>query len=73
MPTIEFIQGSLTPTALITAKRDTVVPPRRSAALRPAIGNLVLERVIDAGHNDISVHPAFVSAMREALARIEAG
>jgi pimeloyl-ACP methyl ester carboxylesterase len=31
MPTIEFVRGSLAPTALITAQRDTVVPARRSA------------------------------------------
>jgi hypothetical protein len=41
--------------------------------LRPAIKNLVFERTIDAGHNDIYDHPAFAAAMREALARIEAG
>jgi pimeloyl-ACP methyl ester carboxylesterase len=72
MPTIEFIRGSLTPTALIMAKNDAVVPARRSAPLRPAIENLVFERTIDAGHNDIYDHPAFAAAMREALAKIEA-
>ena len=72
MPTIEFVRGSLTPTALIIAKNDAVVPARRSAPLRPAIENLVFERTIDAGHNDIYDHPAFAAAMREALAKIEA-
>ena len=72
MPTIEFVRGSLAPTALITAQRDTVVPARRSAPLRTAIRNLVLERAIDAGHNDLYDHPEFATAAREALARIEA-
>jgi pimeloyl-ACP methyl ester carboxylesterase len=72
MPTIEFVRGSLAPTALIIAERDGVVPARRSAPLRPAIRNLVFERTVDAGHNDIYDRPAFAAAMREALARIEA-
>jgi pimeloyl-ACP methyl ester carboxylesterase len=72
MPTIEFVHGSPTPTALIIAKHDTVVPARSSAPLRPAIKNLVFERTIDAGHNDIYDHPAFGAAMREALTIIEA-
>ena len=65
MPTIAFVRGSPVPTALI-------VPVRRSAALRPAIANLVFGAGIEAGHNDLYGHPAFAAAMREALARIEA-
>jgi pimeloyl-ACP methyl ester carboxylesterase len=72
MPTIEFVRGSIAPTALILAARDAIVPARRSAALRPAIKNLVFEHTIDAGHNDIYDRPAFAAAMREALAKIEA-
>jgi dienelactone hydrolase len=72
MRTIEFVRGSLAPTALITAERDKVVPARRSAPLRAAIKNLVFERDIDSGHNNIYDHPAFATAMREALTRIEA-
>jgi pimeloyl-ACP methyl ester carboxylesterase len=72
MPTIEFVRSSLTPTALIIAKHDAVVPARRSAPLRPAIKNLVFDRTIDAGHNGIYDRPAFAAAMREALAKIEA-
>ena len=72
MPTIEFVRGSLVPTAVITAERDTIVPARRSTHLRLAIGNLVFERTIDAGHNDLYDHPAFGVAMRKALAIIEA-
>jgi len=72
MPTIEFVHGSRVPTALITAARDGVVPGRRSAPLRAAIANLVFERVIDAGHNDLYDRPAFSAAIREALGKIEA-
>jgi pimeloyl-ACP methyl ester carboxylesterase len=72
MPTIELVRGSLTPAALIIAKHDAVVPARRSAPLRSVIKNLVFERAIDAGHNDIYDYPGFAAAMREALARIEA-
>jgi hypothetical protein len=72
MPTIEFVRGSLVPTALITAERDAIVPTRRSAPLRLAIRNLVFDRTIDAGHNDLYDHPAFAVTMREALAIVEA-
>src|SRR5271170_1124232 len=72
MRTIEFVRGTLAPTALITAERDKVVPARRSTPLRAAIKNLVFERDIDSGHNDIYEHPAFATAMREALTKIEA-
>jgi pimeloyl-ACP methyl ester carboxylesterase len=72
MPTVDFVRGSPVPTALIIAERDTIVPARRSAALRQAVANLVFEGAIDAGHNDLYGRPAFAAAMREALARIEA-
>ena len=70
MPTIEFVRAALVPTALIIAERDTIVPARRSTPLR-AITNLVFERSIDAGHNDLYERPAYAAAMREALARVE--
>jgi uncharacterized protein len=73
MPTIDFLRGGTTPTALLAAGRDTIVPSQRSEPLRQVIPNLILDRTIaDAGHNDLYDHPAFTSAMREALARIEA-
>jgi uncharacterized protein len=59
MPTIEFVRGSNVPTALIIAEQDMIVPKRRSAPLRAAIENLVYERAIDAGHNDLYDHPDF--------------
>ena len=73
MPTIDWVRDLTAPAALITAGRDTIVPARRSEPLRKAIPRLVFDRNIqDAGHNDLYDHPAFVAAMREALARIEA-
>jgi predicted alpha/beta hydrolase family esterase len=72
MPTINFVRDSTVLTAVIVAERDTIVPAQRSAALRPAIANLVFEAAINAGHNDLYGRPAFATAMHEALARIEA-
>ncbi len=73
MPTIDLVKDQRTPTALIAAGRDTIVPPRRTEPLRTAIPNLALDRTIaEAGHNDLYGHPAFAAAMREALARFEA-
>jgi dienelactone hydrolase len=72
MPTIDLVKDRRTPTALITAGRDTIVPARRSAPLRSAIPNLVLDRtIVDAGHNDLYDHRAFVAAMREAVTEFE--
>jgi hypothetical protein len=51
---------------MIIAKRDAIVPARRSAPLRQAVCNLVFEGAIDAGHNDLYDHPEFAAAAREA-------
>ncbi|MEE1656336.1 alpha/beta hydrolase [Microvirga sp. CF3062] len=73
MPTIDLVKDRQTPTALIMAGRDTIVPARRSESLRSAIPNLVLDRTIaDAGHNDLYQHPAFMAAIREAVGLFEA-
>ena len=67
------LQGVRTPVAVVAAGRDTTIPPQRTAALRAAIPNLVSDAtILDARHNDIPLHPRFVPAMREAMARIEA-
>jgi pimeloyl-ACP methyl ester carboxylesterase len=72
MPTMDLVKDRPTPTALIMAGRDTIVPARRSEPLRSAVPNLVLDRTIaDAGHNDLYQHPDFVAAMREAVAELE--
>ncbi|RDI61128.1 alpha/beta hydrolase [Microvirga subterranea] len=71
--TAEYLRGSGTPTALIVAGRDTVVPERRSTALREAVPKLVFDRTIaDAGHNDLYDRPAFAQAMHDAYGRIMA-
>ena len=44
----------------------------RSAALRDVVPNLVLDRTIDAGHNDLYDRKSFVESLREALAKITA-
>jgi uncharacterized protein len=73
MPTIDLVKDRRTPTALISAGRDTIVPPRRTEPLRSVISNLILDRTIaDAGHNDLYDHPGFAAAIREAVARFEA-
>lgn len=73
MPTIDFVRDLPAPAAVIAAEHDSIVPARRSEPLRAAIPNLVLERTIEAGHNDLYAHPAFAEAMHEAVARIRAG
>ncbi|SCZ07750.1 alpha/beta hydrolase [Microvirga guangxiensis] len=73
MPTIDLVRDRQTPTALIAAERDTIIPARRSEPLRGAIPNLILDRTIaGVGHNDLYDQPAFAQAMREAVARFEA-
>ncbi|HUF56740.1 MAG TPA: alpha/beta hydrolase [Thermohalobaculum sp.] len=73
MEVAEAVAGTAAPVALIAAERDTIVPPARSAPLRAAAADLVLDRTIeDAGHNDLYERAAFAEAMREALRRIEA-
>jgi pimeloyl-ACP methyl ester carboxylesterase len=72
MPTVDFVRESSTPTALIVAGSDTVVPAARSDPLRSAIPNLAFDGTIaGADHNDLYDRPAFKAALREALARIE--
>ena len=72
MPSLDLLRDRPTPTALIVAGRDTIVPARRSEPLRGAIPNLILDRTIpEAGHNDLYGNPSFVAAMNEAVRRME--
>ena len=74
MEVADAIAASSVPVALISAEKDTIVPPRRTEPLRKSAANLVLDRVIaDAGHNDLYDRADFQRAMREALALLEAG
>lgn len=62
------LRGSQVPVAIVAAERDEIIAPRRTQALRPAVGNLVFDRTIrGAGHNDIYQRPEFRDAMRDAL------
>ena len=62
------LKGSKVPTAIVAAERDTIIPPRRTDALRHSVGNLVFDRTIPgAGHNDVYHRPEFRDAMEQAL------
>ena len=64
----DALQGSSTPVAIVAAESDEIVSPRRTAALRSRVPNLVFDRTIGrAGHNDLYQRPEFDSAMHEAL------
>lgn len=72
LSTVGSVRGVTAPTALIAAGRDTIVPPRRTEAVRQAIPRLVLDRTIArAGHNDLYDDRDFRAAMVAALARID--
>ena len=59
------------PTAVISAQRDTIVPPRRTAALIPSIRRLVRHHVIaGADHNDLYDRSALAAAYRDAFAAV---
>ena len=65
------LRGTSVPTAIVAAERDTLIPARRTDALRRAVPNLVFDRTIaGATHNDIYDRPAFRQAMREALKKL---
>lgn len=71
MPVAAWAPRLSLPVAVIAAGRDTIVPPRRTDALRRAIPTLVFDRTVaEAGHNDLYQHPGFRAAMAEALARL---
>ena len=64
----ESLQSVTAPVAVISAGRDTIVPSRRTAPVRGAISNLVLDRSIaDANHNDLYDRRDFRAAMLQAL------
>ena len=68
------LKASKVPTALVAAEHDEIVSPRRTAALRPSVGNLVFDRTIKgAGHNDIYQRSDFQRAMDEALDAVGKG
>jgi len=62
---------SESPIALITARRDTIIPPQRAEALAKQLETtepgVVYNTRIDAGHNDIYGRNDFHTALREAV------
>jgi pimeloyl-ACP methyl ester carboxylesterase len=74
MKAAQWLGKSRARVAILAAERDTLILPGRTEALRKALPNLAFDRVIPgAGHNDVYDHPAFASAMREALVRCLGG
>lgn len=72
MSPLDELGGVTAPVALIAAGQDTIIPAERTAPLRKAARNLILDRTIGgAGHNDIYSNAEFAAAMREAIALIE--
>lgn len=60
------------PVAIVAAERDSIIPPKRTEALRQSIANLRFDRTIrGAGHNDIYHRPDFHAAMHQALAALD--
>ena len=68
MDVADTVARSSAKVAIIAAAQDEIVPPRRTAALRGASEDVVLDRVIaGVGHNDIYDSEEFTGAMRKAL------
>jgi hypothetical protein len=67
----DYLRNSQVPVAIVAADRDEVIPPRRTEALRRAVGNLVFSSTIPGTqHNTIAYHPQFEAEMRKALERV---
>jgi len=67
------LRGTRVPIAILAGGSDTLIPARRTDALRRAVPNLVFDRTLPGlGHNDIYRASAFHQAMREALRKVSA-
>jgi alpha-beta hydrolase superfamily lysophospholipase len=70
-PSVEYMQGNATPTAVIAAENDHVVPPRRTAALAASLSNLVFNKTLaGARHATIYELPAYDDAFLAAFAAL---
>ena len=68
----ELLAARPTPTAIVAAGSDEVIPPARTEALRRAVPQLVFDATLgDARHNTIFVDPRFPVAMRAAMAAVD--
>lgn len=71
MSTLDFIKEVSTPTAMVLAGRDSVIPASRSEPLRSAARNLVFDCIIpDAEHNDLYERPEFWDALGGAVQQV---
>ena len=71
MSTLDFMTDVSTPTAIIVAGHDSVVPASRTEPLRRVIPNLVFDRVIpEAEHNDLYELPEFWGALGVAVQEV---
>jgi len=72
LPAARDLERSRIPVAIIAAGRDDLIMPARTEALRRRVPNIVFDRTFPtSGHDDVSQHPEFRAAIREALNRIE--
>ncbi|MDQ3479619.1 MAG: hypothetical protein M3438_10795, partial [Pseudomonadota bacterium] len=70
MNAAESLEGTDVPVAIVAAERDEIIPPARTRALRAKVPNLVYDRSIRGGHNDIYARADFQKAMQEALGAV---
>jgi len=67
------LRATRIPIAILAGGGDSLIPAKRTDALRRAVPNLVLDRTLPGlGHNDIYRASAFQQAMREALRKVSA-
>ena len=65
------LERTRVPVAIIAAQHDEIVPAERTEALRRRVTDLVFDRTIGAGHNDIYARSDFQLALREAFNSLE--
>ncbi|HLT02289.1 MAG TPA: alpha/beta fold hydrolase [Geminicoccaceae bacterium] len=67
-PSVEFMTGNPTPSAVIAAAEDRVVKPRRTEALIARLENLVFHATLEgAGHETLYELPAYKSTLQAAF------
>ena len=67
-PTVAFMNGNPTPTAVIAAGEDRVVKPRRTKALMAQLENLVFQATLPgAGHETLYELPAYKTTLLAAF------
>lgn len=72
-PSDRHMAGNPTPTAIIAAERDRVIPPRRTEALAAVVDNLVFHRILPGAAHDTPLYDgSLVVALRDAFAAVEA-